>query len=82
MLDAGEQKATLLIERSAVRVEKTAPADHCINGGAGIGRLLIGSDDPGEIIRQEDMICSGDAAQLAQVLFPNLYPMLSQWDEV
>jgi hypothetical protein len=50
-------------------------------GGANIARFLIGSDEPDEIIRQADMECSGIAASLVRVLFPNLSPMMSHWDE-
>jgi hypothetical protein len=43
--------------------------------------LLIGSDEPEEIIRQADMEVSGLALPLVRVLFPNLVPMMSHWDE-
>jgi len=81
LLDAGEQKAALNIGNGNIQVMESQSAEHCINGGAGMGRLLIGSDEPAEVIQQEKIICTGDAMQLAQVLFPNLYTMLSQWDE-
>jgi hypothetical protein len=81
LLDAGEQKAVLNIGNGRIQVTEARSTEHCIHGGAGIGRLLIGSDEPAEVIRQENMVCIGDAVQLARVLFPNLYPMLSQWDE-
>ena len=51
------------------------------SGGADIARFLIGSDEPDEIIRQAEMECSGLSVALARVLFPNLHPMMSQWDE-
>lgn len=82
LLDAGEQKATLEIEKGHVQVTKVRTGKNSLEGGAGIGRLLIGSDDPQEVIRQEGIVCTGQAAELTVVLFPNLYPMLSQWDEV
>jgi hypothetical protein len=81
LLDAGEQKATLKIEKGQIHVTKAKAGKNRLEGGAGIGRLLIGSDDPQEVIRQENIVCKGDARQLAVALFPNLYPMLSQWDE-
>jgi hypothetical protein len=65
-----------------VHVTEAQPAEHCLSGGAGIGRLLIGSDEPEEVIQQENLTCSGAGQSLARVIFPNLYPMLSQWDEV
>lgn len=82
LLDAGEQKATLDIANGNIHPTAVCPTEHCIHGGAGIGRLLIGSDEPAEVIRQEKITCTGGALQLALALFPNMYPMLSQWDEV
>ena len=82
LLDAGEQKATLEFEKGQVHVAEARAGENSLEGGAGIGRLLIGSDDPQEVIRQEGIVCTGHAAELAVALFPNLYPMLSQWDEV
>jgi len=82
LLDAGEQKATLEFKKGLVHMAEARAGENSLEGGAGIGRLLIGSDDPQEVIRQEGIVCTGQAAELAVALFPNLYPMLSQWDEV
>jgi predicted acetyltransferase len=81
LLDAGEQKAVLEIEKGHIQVTKARAGKNRLEGRAGIGRLLIGSDDPQEVIRHEKIICTGEASRLAVALFPNLYPMLSQWDE-
>ena len=81
LLDTGEQKAVLEIAHGDVHPAAACATGHFIQGGAGIGRLLIGSDEPSEIIFQENLTCSGDALQLGLVLFPNMIPMLSQWDE-
>ena len=81
LLDAGEQKAVLDIANGSVQVTEAQATDNSIEGGAGIGCLVIGSDNPQEIIRQEGIVCTGKALQLAVALFPNLHPMLSQWDE-
>ena len=70
VLDAGEQKATLNIANGKIQVTETRSAEHCINGGAEIGRLLIGSDEPAEIIQQEKIICSGDALQTGLCAVP------------
>lgn len=80
-LDAGEQSATLHIADRKVSVSGETPTPHILRGGAEIARFLIGSDEPYEIIRQARMECSGLAQSLAIVLFPNLYPMMSHWDE-
>ena len=70
MLDAGQ-----------VHITGDAPGSHLLRGGPHIARLLIGSDDPDEVIRQSQIACEGDAAALARVLFPNLHPVMSHWDE-
>ncbi len=81
LLDAGEQQATIHIENGKVLIDSEAPSGNILRGGAEIARFLIGSDEPDEIIRQAGMACAGLAHPLAQVLFPNLHPMLSHWDE-
>ena len=80
-LDAGEQNATLKIDAGRVNILPGSPSQHNIQGGVDIARFLIGSDEPEEIIQQADMSCTGEAAALARVLFPNLYPVMSHWDE-
>ncbi|MEW5867917.1 MAG: GNAT family N-acetyltransferase [Chloroflexota bacterium] len=81
LLDAGEQQATLQIKGDKVQVLEAAESEHAIHGGAEIGRLLIGSDQPEEVLAQAQMCCTGLGAELACALFPNLHPVMSQWDE-
>ena len=82
-LDAGEHHAALKIDAGSVQVLGETVGEHTntIQGGVDIGRFLIGSDGPDEIIQQADMVCTGEAADLVNVLFPNLHPMMSHWDE-
>jgi len=80
-LDAGEQKATLKISDGGIQVTGEAPGVHRVHGGWAIARLLIGSDRPMEIAQQEGITFSGEAESLVEVLFPNLNPMMSHWDE-
>lgn len=80
-LNGGQWKATLRIENGKVETTNDEASENVIRGGADIARLLIGSDEPDEIIRQADMECTGIAASLIRVLFPNLHPMMSHWDE-
>ncbi|MBI5935600.1 MAG: GNAT family N-acetyltransferase [Chloroflexi bacterium] len=80
-LDAGAQTASLRIERGTVQVAEAASAKHGLRAGHALTRLLIGSDDPAEVIAQEGIECEGLGMELARVLFPNLNPMLSHWDE-
>lgn len=81
VLDAGEQMAILSIGGGKIALSGTAGAANVLYGGAEMVRFLIGSDEPDEIIRQAGMECSGLAQPLTRALFPNLYPMMSQWDE-
>ena len=81
LLDSGRLTAGLNMDQGKIQVMETASDQHAIHGGVALGRLLIGSDHPDEIIHQEEMRCSGDALELARVLFPNLYPVMSHFDE-
>lgn len=81
LIDAGEQQAVLMIENRKFDVRDEGESGNYLRGGAAISRFLIGSDEPEEIIRQADMNCSPMAIALARVLFPNLHPMMSHWDE-
>ena len=81
LLDSGEHQAEIKVENRIVKISKSNQANNAIIGGQSISRLLIGSDDPGEVICQEGIKCTGEAAELAQALFPNLYPVMSHWDE-
>ena len=80
-LDAGEQTATLVIEGGQVHLTAQPSGEHVVHGGANLARLLIGSDEPDEIIQQAEMVCTGQAFDFLRVLFPNLHPMLSHFDE-
>jgi hypothetical protein len=81
LLDAGDQKITLRIAGRKITLSDDNATPNILHGGADIARFLIGSDESDEIIRQTGMNCSGLAQPLTQVLFPNLHPMMSHWDE-
>jgi predicted acetyltransferase len=81
LLDAGDQKTTLSLADGKIALSSDTATSNRVHGGPDLARFLIGSDEPDEIIRQVGMECSGLAQPLIRVLFPNLFPMLSQWDE-
>ncbi len=81
LLVGGSQKAILNIEGGKVEIAEAGSSKNILHAGADIARFIIGSDAPDEIIRQADMVTSGLAVPLVRVLFPNLQPMLSHWDE-
>lgn len=80
-LDGGQQTAALKIMQGIVTITDESPDENVLNAGTDLARFLIGSDEPDEIIRQANINCSGLAQPLARVLFPNLRPMMSHWDE-
>ena len=80
-LDAGQQSASLNLQKGKINVAGASPSPHSVSGGWDVARFLIGSDEPGEIMRQAEMDCEGEAEGLLDVLFPNLWPVMSHWDE-
>lgn len=77
--DARESVA-LDIRGGVVGVVPGVPSEHALSGGNEVAQLLIGSDDPDEIIDAGRMAVTGDARALVRVLFPNCQPMLAAWD--
>jgi len=80
-LDGGQWKATLAIKSCKIEITNDKPGENVVHGGADIARLLIGSDEPDEVIHQAGTECTGIALPLVRVLFPDLHPMMSHWDE-
>jgi hypothetical protein len=80
-LDGGLHKAVLHIQQGRVEIARPAASENILHAGPDLARFLIGSDEPDELIRQAEMDCTGLALPLVRVLFPNLHPMLSHWDE-
>ena len=81
LLDAGEQKASIEVLGGQVSIGSGRDTVNSLRGGGDMARLLIGSDEAEEIIQQAGMQASGLALPLVRVLFPNLHPMMSHWDE-
>ena len=75
-----DARAVLSIGRSGVRVSAEGSGRHAVRGGHEVTRLLLGSDEPGEIVEAAGIRLAGDARKLLPVLFPNQHPMLSPWD--
>ena len=72
-----DQQAVVSLNKGEVQITESGPTEHCVYAGAHLARFLIGSDEPEEIIQQAEMECTGEAALLVSVLFPNLHPMMS-----
>jgi predicted N-acetyltransferase YhbS len=79
-LHGTDDRAALRIGRGRVRVGPAGRSRHALRARDALGRLLIGSADPEEILRTEGVRCAGDGRRLARVLFPEQHPMLSMLD--
>ncbi len=75
------ERVTLAINRSTVSLAPARGSRHGIRGGEGIAQLIIGSDEPGEIVEAAGIRVTGDARTLIEVLFPNQHPRLCALDE-
>jgi len=76
----GHETATLVMNRSHVRVETGGRSKHAIRGCDEVAQLLIGTDDPHATAAAAAMKLRGDAVHLAAVLFPRQDPMMSLRD--
>ena len=74
------EKVTLRIDRSKVTVSQPGKTRHAIRGCDDIAQLLIGSDQPGEIIESGRMRLAGDAGELIEVMCPVRHPQLDVKD--
>ena len=80
----GEAACTLQIARSHVRVldegaGRTA-TDGSVLGSGALVQLLIGTDEPAEIVAGGGVALRGPARDLAAALFPAQRPSMSLWD--
>jgi len=80
-LIGGDQQAVLEISEGEVQVKQYGSSIHTLDAGYELGRLIVGSDAPAEIFQQAGITCGQNVSALVEVLFPRLYPMMSQWDE-
>ncbi len=80
LLVASRQQAVLLsIEHGQVRVNpatRDAQAEHAILGGPELAQLIVGTESAREVIEAAGITLRGDAAMLADVLFPAQRPQM------
>lgn len=76
-ISTGDEQVTLAIAQGRITIGAATDTPHAIHGGKEIVRLLVGADTPQAIAEDAGMHLTGDAAQLADVLFPRQYPNLS-----
>jgi hypothetical protein len=74
------EKVALAIARSKVALADGADAPNAIRGGEEIAQLIVGEDEPFEVVEAGKIRLTGQAEDLLPVLFPNQHPMLASWD--
>ncbi len=81
LLKSSEEHVLLELDHSKVHVASAKSTGHVVEGGQHLVQLLIGTEEPLEVVLAADMKLSGEAKGLIQVLFPKQYPGLSGWDQ-
>jgi predicted N-acetyltransferase YhbS len=74
------EKVSLTIDRSKVSLAGAAKSTHALVGGEEIAQLILGSDEPCEIVEASGTKLSGNTRLLATTMFPNQWPNLCAWD--
>ncbi len=81
LLISGSREKTLLkIGNLKVVVSESKPAGHSVRGGEEVAQLIMGTDEPEEVVEAGRIRLAGDARDLIGVLFPNQHPTLALWD--
>jgi RNA polymerase sigma factor (sigma-70 family) len=75
-----DQAATIVIGEGRVRVERGASGPHSIRGDRAVATLLVGGEDPADVLAPPGPGASGRAEVIASALFPNQYPQLGYQD--
>ncbi len=75
-----DQGATITIEGGRVTVAAGVDSPNVIRGDHAVAKLLIGGDDPADVLTIDGTETRGRAAALATVLFPNQHPQLANPD--
>jgi hypothetical protein len=87
LVASGDQHVRLRVDPSGIRVDGDsttggaagAAADASVNaieGDGEIAQLVVGSDEPGQIVEAAGMSVRGEAGRLLPVLFPAQYPQM------
>ena len=75
--DGGTQEAvTLAVQDGTVQVHPDATGGNGIAGTQAIAQLLLGTEDPAEIVAENGIAVRGDAKRLLPVLFPPQHPQM------
>ena len=78
-LQSEKDEVTLELNEGHIHVSSAHSTKHKVESEA-IVQLLIGTDEPVELIDAAHMTLKGEARRLCEALFPRQYPSLSSWD--
>ncbi len=76
----GHEEVTLSINRSRVSLRWPRESRHSIQGGGEIAQLIVGTESAETILKASGSRLTGDANELANVLFPAQQPQISAVD--
>lgn len=74
--DGTEEAVTLVVQDGGVKVRSGATGNNAIAGNQAIAQLLLGTEDPAEIVAVNGIALQGDAKRLLPVLFPPQHPQM------
>jgi len=81
VLSDGREEAGVRWDGTAVTVGDAFPAKHRLDAGDRLATLLLGGDAPEDVLDLPDVEASTEQAEeLARILFPEQFPMLSKPD--
>jgi len=84
-LEGDGQAESLRFGEKGIRLEEEGPAagrrgPHRVTGGLHLPQLLLGESDPAELAARRTVRFAGDAARLAECLFPATHPAWARLD--
>ena len=74
--NGAEEAVTLAVQEGGVKVQSGATGNNTIAGNQAIAQLLLGTEDPAEIVAVNGIALHGDAKRLLPVLFPPQHPQM------
>jgi predicted acetyltransferase len=80
LIQYNHDRVLLMIHNGEVKVGPEGDSAHRIKGGDKITQLIVGKEDPMEIVEQGEIEITGDARLLIKVLFPPQHPQIAAVD--
>lgn len=75
-----DERITLRIEKGLVSVATGGQAQYGVEGRDGIVALVVGSEEPKEVLKTSGLVVMGECQSLLEVLFPKEHPQMANHD--